>query len=40
MKEEKIQLEYISNGKLYNNPPAIAKKQGGRYVITGFGLIP
>lgn len=28
------------NGKLYNNPPAIAKKQGGRYVITGFGLIP
>lgn len=28
------------NGKLYNNPPSIAKKQGGRYVVTGFGLIP
>ncbi len=28
------------NGKLYNNPPAMAKKQGGRYVVTGFGLIP
>lgn len=27
-------------GKLYNNPPSIAKKQGGRYVVTGFGLIP
>lgn len=27
------------NGKLYNNPPSIAKKQGGRYVVTGFGLI-
>lgn len=27
------------NGKLYNNPPAIAKKQGGRYVVTGFGLL-
>ena len=26
-------------GKLYNNPPAIAKKQGGRYVVTGFGLL-
>ncbi len=27
------------NGKLYNNPPAAAKKQGGRYVVTGWGLI-
>ena len=27
------------NGKLYNNPPSIAKKQGGRYVVTGFGLL-
>ena len=27
------------NGKLYNNPPAIAKKQGGRYVVSGFGLL-
>lgn len=28
------------NGKLYNNPPSVAKRQGGRYVVTGFGLIP
>ena len=28
------------NGKLYNNPPSMAKNQGGRYVVTGFGLIP
>lgn len=27
------------NGKLYNNPPPAAKKQGGRYVVTGWGLI-
>ena len=27
------------NGKLYNNPPAMAKKQGGRYVVSGFGLL-
>ncbi len=27
------------NGTLYNNPPAIAKRQGGRYVVTGFGLL-
>ena len=27
------------NGKLHNNPPSIAKKQGGRYVVTGFGLL-
>ena len=27
------------DGKLYNNPPSIAKKQGGRYVVTGFGLL-
>ncbi len=30
----------VINGKLYNNPPAAAKKQGGRYVVTGWGLIP
>lgn len=29
----------VVNGKLYNNPPAAAKKQGGRYVVTGWGLI-
>ena len=28
------------NGNLYNNPPAAAKRQGGRYVVTGWGLIP
>lgn len=28
------------NGELYNNPPAAAKRQGGRYVVTGWGLIP
>lgn len=27
------------NGRLHNNPPSIAKKQGGRYVVTGFGLL-
>ena len=27
------------NGALYNNPPAVAKRQGGRYVVTGFGLL-
>ena len=30
----------VVNGKLYNNPPAAAKAQQGRYVVTGFGLIP
>lgn len=30
----------IVNNKLYNNPPSAAKKTSGRYVITGFGLIP
>lgn len=30
----------VINGKLYNNPPAAAKRQGGRYVVTGWGLIP
>jgi len=30
----------IVKGKLYNNPPALAKNQGGRYIGTGFGLIP
>ena len=29
----------VVNGKLYNNPAAAAKKQGGRYVVTGWGLI-
>lgn len=27
------------NGTLANNPPSVAKKQGGRYVVTGFGLL-
>ena len=27
------------DGYLYNSPPAIAKRQGGRYVVTGFGLM-
>ncbi len=27
------------NGVLYNNPPAVAKRQGGRYVVSGFGLM-
>ena len=30
----------VINGKLFNNPPSAAKAQGGRYVVTGFGLIP
>ena len=30
----------VINNKLYNNPPAAAKKQNGRYVVTGWGLIP
>lgn len=30
----------VIDGKLYNNPPAAAKKQGGRFVVTGWGLIP
>lgn len=30
----------VVNGKLYNNPPAAAKRQGGRFVVTGWGLIP
>ena len=30
----------IINNELYNNPPAAAKSTNGRYVITGFGLIP
>ena len=30
----------IINNKLYNNPPSAAKNTNGRYVITGFGLIP
>ena len=30
----------VVNDKLYNNPPAEAKSTNGRYVITGWGLIP
>ena len=30
----------VINNKLINSPNHIAKKQGGRYVVTGFGLIP
>lgn len=30
----------VINNELINSPNAIAKKQGGRYVVTGFGLIP
>lgn len=30
----------VIENELYNNPPAAAKKQGGRYVVTGWGLIP
>ena len=30
----------IINNELYNNPPAAAKSTNGRYVLTGFGLIP
>lgn len=29
----------VVKGALYNNPPSIAKRQGGRYVVTGFGLL-
>lgn len=30
----------IVDNKLYNNPPAAAKSTSGRYVVTGWGLIP
>ena len=30
----------VINGKLINNPAAGAKKTNGRYVVTGWGLIP
>ena len=30
----------VINGELYNNPPASAAKNNGRYVVTGWGLIP
>lgn len=30
----------VVEGKLINNPPAAAKKTNGRYVVTGWGLIP
>ena len=29
----------VINNKLINSPNYLAKKQGGRYVVTGFGLI-
>ena len=29
----------VVKDKLYNNPAAAAKKQGGRYVVTGWGLV-
>lgn len=30
----------VIEGKLYNKPPAAAAKNNGRYVVTGWGLIP
>ena len=30
----------VINNKLVNSPNYLAKRQGGRYVVTGFGLIP
>lgn len=30
----------VINNELVNSPNYLAKKQGGRYVVTGFGLIP
>ena len=30
----------VINNKLYNRPPAAAAKTNGRYVVTGWGLIP
>lgn len=30
----------VIENKLYNTPPPAAKAQNGRYVVTGFGLIP
>lgn len=30
----------VENGKLINNPPSSARKTNGRYVVTGWGLIP
>jgi exopolysaccharide biosynthesis protein len=30
----------VINNQLVNSPNYLAKKQGGRYVVTGFGLIP
>ena len=30
----------VINNKMINSPNAAAKKQGGRYVVTGFGLVP
>ena len=30
----------VVEGELINNPPAAAKKTNGRYVVTGWGLIP
>ena len=30
----------VINNELFNSPNHLAKKQGGRYVVTGWGLIP
>lgn len=30
----------VIDNKMINSPNAAAKKQGGRYVVTGFGLVP
>jgi len=30
----------VVNNKLINSPNYLAKKQGGRYVVTGWGLMP
>lgn len=30
----------VINNELVNSPNYLAKKQGGRYVVTGFGLVP
>ncbi len=31
--------QLVINGALANNPPALAKKQGGRAIVTAFGLL-
>ena len=32
--------QLVINNKLVNSPNHVAKKQGGRYVVTGWGLVP